>query len=197
MRVVFFYSIKFMHYSITFVFVVFIRFVESFLHLHIIVIISLNFFLENDYVSIEKFHDVIQVHAKAHDYAMSRYRTKNDFKIDTLKKVVYMCNRENSFKQRDHIHKRTITIKCDCSFHAQKIYYKSTNVWILFVRDDESHNHEIIRVSSYVMHRKIEIIKKILNQIVNASKINKCFVLSKINTRWRCYRRNICKVFNW
>ena len=62
---------------------------------------NFQFFVENDYASINNFEQIVQIHAKKHDYAIIKERFKNDRKIKNFKKINIKYNRNDFFKQRN------------------------------------------------------------------------------------------------
>ena len=69
---------------------------------------------QDDFASLKKLQNVIQTHVKAQSYAVVKMRSKNDSKIDTLKKIHYSCSRENSSRLLQILKKKISSIKCDC-----------------------------------------------------------------------------------
>ena len=72
-------------------------------------------------------------------YVVVTRRTKQ--KNGYLSRVIFMCDRGGVFKGQETSSRNTGTRKIDCPFELHACYYKSNDVWMLKVKNDQ-HNHE-------------------------------------------------------
>lgn len=87
----------------------------------------------------ETLEDWVRNVGRALGYVVVTKRTKT--KNGYLSKVVLMCDRGGVFRGNETSTRNTGTRKIDCPFELHACYYKSRNVWMLKVKNDQ-HNHE-------------------------------------------------------
>ena len=156
-------------------------FFKNFLNIHdhinklnFIAIMNLKIFIENNYIFMKIFWKYVQFIANNNKYAIIKRRNKNDDLTHQLKNVDIFCDRDREFKSKTNVSriKKTINVKCHCSFKFIARYKKFIDVWILTIKNNQ-HNHEIIKSNVFAINRNhyahINNMKKIVKHVTKTN----------------------------